>query len=391
MTNPPEKIVVVGGGFAGVRLLRSLASSSLPLRLTLVDPRREAVFLPLLPDVLAGKIKLDRLLFSLPDFCRGRAIEFIAGRAAGLKENRLLLADGRELPFDHLVLSCGATPNFYGNEAARKIAYPLYGAADCRRLLERLAEVARAGKPHNFLVVGGGYTGTETATALAYYFRKKSEISPHPPVTIRIIETAPQILSGLPPEVAGPARAEVERYGVSVTAESELKVSNEEGVEVSGEKVRDFTLIWTAGVRTVDFIQNLPFARDKQGRLIVDPTLLVSGTDRICALGDCASFKADSKPLRMAVQFSWAEGRVAAANILGLHQGRPPLPYRPRDLGYLIPLASWKAWGNVLGIPVGGRIGSFLHYLMCVWRTRKAKNRWKIVSDLLKKNGNSLK
>jgi NADH dehydrogenase FAD-containing subunit len=84
----------------------------------------------------------------------------------------------------------------------------------------------------------------------------------------------------------------------------------------------------------------------------------------------------------MAVQFSWAQGAAAGCNILRRIRGESALPYRPRDLGYLIPLASGKAWGEVMGTPVGGRLGSFLHYFMCIYRTHLFSARLGIVSDL---------
>ena len=382
MNSPLKSLVIVGGGFAGVRLIRALGRAASRLEITLVDRREEAVFLPLLPDVVAGKVSLERLLFPLDKFCRSRGVKFIRGTALRLADgNTLMLADGREVKFDYLVLAAGAEPNFYGNRDARECGYTLAGKADAARLGDRLAEVLSRGTGHTFLVVGGGYTGVETATALVYAGRRAAR-SGSVPFTVRILELAPEILGNLPEGIAVPARREVARLGIEVTTSARIGEIGADRVEVDGEDIRDFTLIWSAGMKAVDLAGELDFPRDKQGRLRVDPGLTLPGSGHILALGDIACFSADGAPLRMAVQFSWAEGIKTARNIRRMLKGNQPRPYHPRDYGYLIPCASGKAWGLILGVRVGGRIGSFFHYFMCVLRTLSWKNRFLLVMEL---------
>ncbi len=378
-----KTIVVAGGGFAGCNLIRRLPHHA-GLEVILVDPRKEAVFLPLLPDAVAGKVEFGKLLFNLPEFCRRRRVTFINQAAVRVSEGRkLLLADGREIPFDFLVVSAGQEPNFYGNDRARASAFTLAGIEDARRLRRRMEEVLRQGRDHTFLVVGGGYTGVETASALVFAGRRLAG-GGEAPFTVRIAEMAPRILGHLPEKIAGPARREVSRLGIEVTLSARLEVTDGGEVILNGETVTDLTLVWSAGMRAVDFIRGLDYPRDKQGRLLVAPDLSLPDSGHIFALGDSAAVAdAGGAFLRMAVQFSWAEGIAAARNIRRRLAGKPSLPYRPRDYGYLIPLASGRAWGSVLGARVGGRLGSFLHYFMCVYRTLSWKNRIGIIKDLI--------
>jgi NADH:ubiquinone reductase (H+-translocating) len=377
-----KKLVIVGGGFAGVRLIRALGRAASRLEITLVDRREEAVFLPLLPDVVAGKVSLDRLLFGLKDFCGRRGVEFINTAVAGFADpHTLLLSGGRRLSFDLLVLAAGAEPNFHGNRSAREIALTLAGKADAARLRKRLEEVLSRGPGHTFLVVGGGYTGVETASALVYAGRRAAR-SGTAPFTVRILELAPEILGNLPEGIAVPARREVKRLGIEVTLSARIGEIGDDRIEVNGEEIRDCTLIWSAGMKAVDLAGELDFPRDKQGRLEANDDLTLPGAGHIFALGDTACFTAGDRPLRMAVQFSWAEGIKTARNIRRILKGKRPRPYRPFDYGYLIPCASGKAWGLILGIRVSGRLGSFFHYFMCVLRTLSWRNRFLLVLEL---------
>jgi len=376
-----KTLAVVGCGFAGYTLIRRLASRVPELEMILVDPREAAVFLPLLPDVVAGNVSLDRLLFSLPEFCRRQRVTFINRSAERLDGERTLVLDnGKKVAFDYLVVACGMEPNFYGDERVRKVAFTLAGKDDARKLRARLQEVVGRGEGHTFLVVGGGYTGVETASALVYAGRKMT--GREVPFRVRIAELAPRVLGNLPEEIAGPARSEVSRLGIGVTISARLEVSEGGAVSLDGEIIPDVTLVWSAGMRTVGFVRGLAFPADRQGRLQVGPDLSLPGAGHIFALGDCASVNSPDGLLRPAVQFSWAEGIAAARNIRRRIAGRPGLPYRSHDLGYLIPLASGKAWGEILGIRVGGRLGSFLHYFMCVYRTLGWKNKIGIIKDL---------
>ena len=382
-----SRVVVIGGGFAGVSCIRTLRKSSSSLRLTLVDPARESLFRPLLPDVIAGKIALERLLLPLDRFCARNNAAFVPEAAGSIAGGEILLASGRRIPFDHLVLSCGADPAFYGNDAARKSAFTLYSASDASRLAERTDRVIAAGRPHTFVVVGGGYTGLETATALVYRIRRSLPPDRRSPFSVRIVELAPRILGRLPDRFALPAGRETLKMGIEIITSAKIGGISPEEMEINGEKIRNFTLLWSAGVGAAGFARAIDSPRDKQGRLLAGPDLRLPGRENVYALGDCSSFPAGTagqEALRMAVQFSWAQGAAAGRNILRRMRGDPALPYRPRDLGYLIPLASWKAWGEALGIPVGGRLGAVLHYAMCVQRTHLFSGRLGIVSDLFR-------
>ncbi len=377
-------IVVIGGGFAGIGFIERMGSARDDVSLTLVDPSEESVFRPLLPDVLAGRVELRHCRYSLPDYCRSRRIRFLNQAASGLPEDKsLVLDDGSNLDFDYLVVACGADPEYHGNQSARRHAYPLYGDRDTARLTAAVDAVIAAGEPTTFVVAGGGYTGLEAATAIRRRVRVRTGDRRTERFPVRIVEPAPRILAGMPDHIFRPAREEIVRLGIGITTEAQPGEIARGKVEVNGEEIAPAICVWSAGTGAVDFVKNLPFEKDRKGRVIVDDCLHPPGRDDIYVLGDCACFRREDKPLRMAIQFSLAQGACAAGNFRRRLAGFSPRPYRPRDLGYLVPLASGKAWGFALGRPVGGRLGSFLHYLMSVYRSRGRENRWGLLKDLL--------
>jgi len=155
----------------------------------------------------------------------------------------------------------------------------------------------------------------------------------------------------------------------------------------NGRRIDNAIGLWSAGVRTPGFIEGLDFPKERT-KVTVDEYLM-PGTGKgkgVFIAGDSASFRVrpGMTPLRMSVVFALSQGRHAAINVVRSILGKRSIPYRPVDPGYLIPVATGKAPGTVLGVNVGGRIGYFLHYFMCVYRSEPS-NRGGIINDLVKR------
>lgn len=130
-----------------------------------------------------------------------------------------------------------------------------------------------------------------------------------------------------------------------------------------------------------NFIQKLTLEKTPQGRLKVDGNLKVN--ENCFVVGDAADFPYRGSHLRMAVQFAIFQGRLAAANIVRSINGAPLKKYRPIDFGYIIPMANNKSCGIVMGIYVTGFLATFLHYLMCIYRSFSLKNKLGILNNLI--------
>ena len=141
-------------------------------------------------------------------------------------------------------------------------------------------------------------------------------------------------------------------------------------------------VFWTAGVKTSDFISKLNVEKTGQGRIKVDEFLRLK--DGIFVVGDAAGFLYKKMPLRMAVQFSILQGRIAGANVINTILNKPLIKYNPKDLGYVIPMANNKSCSKILGLNLKGVFPTILHYFMCIYRSYGLYNKFGILKDLTK-------
>lgn len=376
------KTVVLGGGFAGTsavkRLvaLRSLLSQE--LEITLVDKRDNFEFLPSLPDIVGGWLRPETLRVDLSKFCRKHGCRFVKNEIVSVDfEKKRLHARGENIPYDYLVLSSGTRTSFFGMESAEKNCLALDSVADAIRVRDAMLRAGTAKGQLNVAVVGGGYTGLEMAANARYLLNRYNIVH-----KISIVERAPAILPMLPDWIRNEAREELSRTGIEIITEDSFKDYEDGNIILeSGGKIEDAVCLWSAGVKTPGCIQDSAAEKEKS-RLKVDSYLRVN--ENVFAAGNTAAFREEGADdlLRLAVMFSLAQGKVAAQNVVNAILNKPLVEYKPLDLGYLIPLASGKAPGIVLGRKVHGRSGYFLHYFMCVYRSWWPNNV-KLLRDFL--------
>jgi len=363
------KIIIIGGGFAGLASLAKLCphKKRLGLEVTLINDKQGVSFLPMLPDCLGRNVNPKHLLFDLAAFSRKKNFNFIKDKVVSVdlakKEVSTLTSN---LTYDFLIISSGSETNFYGNNEMRKAAFKLDDCQDASRLSSALAK----NDYDAYFIVGGGYTGIEVATNLRVYLRKRKINK-----KIVIVERAASILGPLPQWMKDYVTDNLRQLNIEVLLNS--------GIEKIGAMDKSM-LIWAAGVRTADFIQNLKVEKNAQARIRVDAYLRVN--DSCFAAGDSAYFSYKNNFLRMAVQFAIMEGAYCAGNIIRSIEGKALVKYKPIDRGLIIPLANNKACGLVLGIKMKGFLPVFLHYLMCIYRSYGFKNKFGIIKDLLTGN-----
>ena len=150
----------------------------------------------------------------------------------------------------------------------------------------------------------------------------------------------------------------------------------------NGEAFNNAFVIWAAGVKTADFIQVLLAEKNPQGRLKVDDYLRLN--DTCFVVGDVSYFSYKNTFLRMAVQFAIAQGRLSASNIINSIRGLKLAQYKPRDLGYIIPMANNRSCGVILGLDLKGLLPTVFHFIMCMYRLRGFRNRLGVLGGLIK-------
>jgi NADH dehydrogenase len=396
-----HRIVVVGGGFAGLQAALKLAKRGLDV--TLVDRRNFHLFQPLAYQVATGALSPSEICYPLRAIFRGREnVDVLLAEATGfdLAQRRVELAAVGEiaapafLEYDSLIVAGGSRYSYFGHDEWREHApelKSLEGALDIRsRILSALeaaewepdAERRRAWL--TFVVVGAGPTGVEMAGQIAeiahdsgHDFRTAETSA----AKVLLVEAAERVLTGFPPSLSARAAAALEALGVTPVLGHTLTDVDADGVTTkspSGEQTRypARTVVWAAGVTSSDLARELAEAvgaeTDRAGRLIVEQDLTVQGHPEVFALGDMVAIRRDGKTetLPGLAPVAMQQGRHAAAAILDGLSGKPSRPFHYTDKGNLATIGRAKAVADIKGIHLSGGIA---------WVTWLAVHLWYLV------------
>ena len=319
------RIVIVGGGFAGLWATRALARAD--VRITLIDRRNHHLFQPLLYQVATAGLSAPDIAAPLRHILRGqRNVEVRMGEVVAIDgaAKSVVLRDGEVLRYDFLLLASGATHAYFGHDDWAPHAPGLKTLDDALAIRRRLlfaferaesAENAQARAAWlNFAVVGGGPTGVELAGTLAEIARHtlRDEFRRIDPAEakVRLIEAGPRVLPSFPESLSAKARAQLEELGVEVVTGTPVNAIEADGYVLGDSFVRAHTVIWAAGVAASPLGAMLDAPRDRAGRVQVEADLSVPGHPEIFVAGDLASVQRDGKPV---------PGVAPAAKQMGVH------------------------------------------------------------------------
>jgi NADH:ubiquinone reductase (H+-translocating) len=367
------RVVIIGGGFAGLAAAQKLRRLGRDAEVTLIDRRPTSDFLPMLPDVIGERANPAHLAYDLSAMGRRRRFAFVQDSVRGLDlTERVVHGERHSVPFDYALIASGSQTRFHGNDDAKRCAMTLDSVADARHILNE----AQSGRYGTFVIAGGGYTGVEIATNLWALHRRAGRVP-----NIMIVEHGPRLLGALPEAFQQYAASQIQRMGIKTRLDAEVTHAEPGRVALNtGETLDNAALIWAAGVQTSEFVRQIDAEKTAQGRLAVDQHLRLN--ERCFVAGDAAQVIGEQGPLRMSIQFSLTEGWCAGENIVRAIRGLPLRRYRPRDLGYVVPMANNRGCGVALGVTIYGIPAAFLHYFMCIFRSRGVARRLAMIWNL---------
>ena len=344
-----KHVVVIGGGFGGLRVVRRLATA--PVRITLLNRRNYHLFQPLLYQVATAGLGPTDIAHSLRAILKSqRNVDIRMAEVTGvdLAARTVSMASGT-MGYDYLVIAVGGETHFYGLESVATHAFGLKDLDDAEHIrnhvlcrFERAVQEADAAQRRamlTFVVVGGGPTGVECAGALSELIRLVLIRDYHQvnikDVRIVLLEASDRLLTGYPPKLR--ETAEKTLWNKHVEVRFGAAVSDYDGTTVllrGGERIPAQTLIWAAGVRAERLTATLGVPLDRFRRILVQPTLQLAGHPEVFAIGDCAQPEGEGQgPYPMIGPVAIQQAEYAAGNIQRLLVAEPLQPFRYRDPG----------------------------------------------------------
>jgi NADH dehydrogenase len=376
-------VVIVGGGFAGLRATHRLIGK--PVRVTLIDKRNFNLFQPLLYQVATGLVgqadvasPLRQMVGNAPN------VQILLGEVEELDvEAREIVFNDRRYRYDHLILATGSGSSYFGHEEWRPMAPPMkileHANEIRRRVLSALEEAEQTPDPQrrrllqSVAVIGGGPTGCELAGSLIDLMRhaierdfKQLRVDD---CRVLLVDPGDRVLRAMHPQLSAAAGAYLQRAGIELVLGGRVQQISETEVQLSfkttGEERRlDVgNVCWTAGVRASHLGKLLAASAgcqtDKGGRVIVEPDFSIPGHPEVRVVGDLCSYShtSDGKPLPGMAGPAVQMGGWVAADILARVLGQPHKPFVFTDFGSMAVVGPLYAVADLRGLRLSGLLG----------------------------------
>ena len=385
-----KKIVILGGGFAGVECANQLESQfgdDPEIELVMISEDNFLLFTPMLPQVASGMIETRHIVLPIRTICK--KTKFYESRIKNIDPYGKLVTlwgtgDKRSLSihYDYLVVALGSETNFFGMADVEKNAYTMKTLNDAvvlrNRVIDMLEQAENETNPIlrksflNFVVAGGGFAGIETAGELMDLLLDARKYYPtihKEDLRVVVIEALPMVLPGFNEKLAGFAKEKMTDRkidirlktaitsfdGNEVTTKSLVQNTKDPIDEPIIDVIRTKTLIWTAGVTPVNTIKRSMFKTEK-GKLIVNDYLEVSDFPGVFAIGDCALFlnPETQRPFPPTAQIAEAQAKVAAKNLISLIKNSEKEKFVYHSKGQMAIIGKRSGIATFLGMNISG-------------------------------------
>ena len=390
MARNKKKIVILGGGFAGVECARQLEShfgNDSEIELVLVSEDNFLLFTPMLPQVASGMIETRHIVMPIRAICH--KTKFYEGRVKNVDPFGKLVTlwgtgekRGISIHYDYLVVALGSETNFFGMADVEKNAYTMKTLNDAVMLRNRIIDMLEQAENETdpilrksfltFVIVGGGFAGIETAGELMDLLldaRKHYSTIHREDIKVIVLEALPMILPGFNEKLAKFAKQKMVERGIDIKLKT--AVTSFDGTEVTVKSldvytkdpidevkidvIRTKTLVWTAGVTPVNTIKRSMLKTDK-GKVIVNDFLEVPEFSGVFAIGDCALFMdpQTNRPFAPTAQLAEAQAKIAAYNLNALIKNLKQKKFQFQSKGQMAIIGKRTGIATFLGMNISG-------------------------------------
>lgn len=390
-----HRVVVVGGGFAGLQIVNDLKGA--PVSITLIDRRNHHLFQPLLYQVATTLLSTSEIAWPIRSLFRERPdVTTLLAEVVGIdrQTNTVALAGGQTVPYDTLVLATGATHAYFGHDEWEPVAPGLKTLEDAttirRRLLLAFERAEMETDPAvqeallTFVIVGAGPTGVELAgiiaelahETLAKEFRRIDTTK----ARVILVEAGPRILSAFVEDLSAYAHRRLESGGVDIRTGQAVTSCTADGVVVGDTFIPCRTVVWAAGVQASGAAAWLGIPADRAGRAVVESNLTVPGDENIFVVGDTASVqREDGRPVPGVAPAAKQQGAFVAKVIKARLSGNAaPAAFRYRHQGDLATIGKGAAIIDFGWLKLKGRLAWWIWGLAHIYFLIGTRSRFSV-------------
>lgn len=382
-----KKILILGGGFGGMHVLKELEKiSNKNISITIVSEKNYFLFTPMLPEVASGMLNPRDITMPIREMCSSAKFYQADVSSIDLEQKLVTITrkfDGKNhaLEYDYLVMAIGSVNNFFGNKSIEEYSFTIKTVEDAIELrnqiilmMEIAAQTGSVGLQQKFLtftVVGAGFAGVEIIGEINHFVRKSIKQA-YPSIIDKninmvLISSRNEILPELNKKLGESARAYLEKMGVRIIKNVKAVNAGESHVELSdGEIIPCTTLIWTGGVTTDSVVGSLNCEHDKGGRVLVDKYLRLIGHPEVFALGDCAAVPDSDtgKYYPPTAQHALRESKIVSQNIKRILAGDLNLKeFSYHSKGMMATIGNKAGVASLMGHSITGVLA------WIIWRT----------------------
>ncbi|MES2023673.1 MAG: FAD-dependent oxidoreductase [Patescibacteria group bacterium] len=358
-----KHIVIVGGGFGGIRTALDLACKNLKdVKITLISDKPHFEYYPAIYKAVIGRSPLEICIQLSDIFKNKKNVEIIIDKIKNVDSvGKKITGENGAYVYDYLVLALGSETVFFGIPNIANLAFGFKSINEAVKLNRHIHEMFDAHHENiqkeelvanlHMLIVGGGASGVEIAGELAVYLKKLSKKHGLDPslATIDIIEAAPRILFALPEQISVHVTKQLRSLGINIFVNRALVNEDLEQVYMKDMSLKTKTVIWTAGIKVNSFYKDIPgIVMNKNSRVVVDEFLSAKGLQDIFIIGDAAD-----TPYSGLAQTAIYDGGFVSKNLVRKIKGDTLKIYVPKKVSYVVPVGpGWAA----------AKIGNFFFY-----------------------------
>jgi NADH:ubiquinone reductase (H+-translocating) len=398
----PPRIVIIGGGFAGVAAARALRRCK--AEVVLIDRRNHHIFQPLLYQVATAILAPSAIaapIRQLAEKQKNLSVKMGEVTRVDLTSRSLdtnsPVVGGKKIAFDYLVLATGMRPSYFGHDEFAKHAPGLKTLADAEAIRAKILSAYEAAEATDdaderarqmtFVLVGAGPTGVELAGSIALMgsitLRSNFRRIDPAKISILLIEGGQRILPSYAESLSKKAVKRLEKLGVTVMTGTRVEHVDEQGVIVAGKRIESATVLWTAGVAPSPILSTLGVATDHAGRVCIGPFLEIPDKPGIFVVGDAAATQG-GRPLPGVAQVAIQQGRYVGGYISALLNGRPkPRPFWYSDRGNMAVVGRNFAILDSGRIRLGGFIAFWIWAFVHLMSLPQMQNRGRVLTQWL--------